>query len=149
MSETFEGTEIQLTATSESAGSVTFTVKAVEDKNEITVKIHYTRDDGNYDKWNVWAWPEGKGGAQYDFTSENDEMVTVAKFEGRSISRLGYRIRKGDWAENDPIEVDRYIDLSNILSGTIHYYVKSGVYDGTMVMEEDVLFGLKGNFGKI
>ncbi|EOS34019.1 pullulanase, type I [Lachnospiraceae bacterium A4] len=143
VSETFEGTEIQLTATSESAGSVTFTVKAVEDKNEITVKIHYTRDDGNYDEWNVWAWPEGKGGAQYDFTSENDEMVTVAKFEGRSISRLGYRIRKGDWAENDPIEVDRYIDLSNILSGTIHYYVKSGVYDGTMVMEEDVLLGSK------
>ncbi|MDE7321924.1 MAG: type I pullulanase [Lachnospiraceae bacterium] len=141
--DTFEGTEIQLTATAESTGSVDFVVRAVEDKNEIVVKLHYSRSDNNYTDWNVWAWPEGKGGTQYDFESENGDMVATAKFEGRSIGALGYRIRKGNWAEDDPIKDDRYIDLSNILSGTVHYYVESGKFDGTMAMEEDVLLGSK------
>lgn len=138
----FEGKEIGLTAAG-AKGSVDFTVRVVEDKNEIVIKLHYSRGDSNYAGWNVWAWPEGKSGMQYDFKPENGGMTAAAKFEGRSIAALGYKIRKGDWEEEDPIKDDRYIDLSNILSGTIHYYVESGKFDGTMVMEDDVLLGSK------
>ncbi|NBP51903.1 MAG: hypothetical protein EBU70_12160, partial [Actinobacteria bacterium] len=31
------------------------------------VVVHYARLDGDYDGWNLWAWPLGKEGAAHAF----------------------------------------------------------------------------------
>ena len=84
----FSGKEITLTATAQLESgnlSVNFKVKVVEDKNEITLRLHYTRPDGKYDGWNVWAWTESMGGAGYEFheTGENGEKIVTFNLEGR------------------------------------------------------------------
>ena len=149
----FDGKEITLTADARTAAgkelSVTFTVKVVEDKNEITLRLHYTRGDNDYTGWNVWAWPEGKEGAAYEFDAqngENGEKVLTFTFKGREISALNYIIRKStadkEWADKD-VDADRFIDLTDVLSGTVDYWVESGVFAGRRELGEDVLLGTK------
>ena len=54
---------------------------------ELIMKLHYHREDGAYDGWDAWLWPDGGEGGGYAFADEGGEMV----------------------------------------SGTVHIYVKSGV----------------------
>lgn len=138
--DSFTGDRLEFQA---QAGSrtVDFTVEVTENTDRITVKLHYTRADGNYTDWNVWAWPEGKGGAAYPFVEENGERVAEITLEGRATGRLGFIIRKGDWLDRD-IGDDRFIDLTNVLSGTVHYYVSSGVRDGR-IDTSDAVTGVK------
>lgn len=148
----FTGKEITLTATASLAGdgsiSKTFTVKVVEDKNEITLRLHYTRAKKDYEGWNVWAWWEGQNGAGYKFDedgTQGDKIVTFT-LEGRKDSILNYIIRRStaaqEWAEKD-IDADRFVDLSDVLSGTVDYWVDSGVFAGRRVLGDDVLLGAK------
>ena len=145
VADTFAGDTITVTATAgegSSAVKSTVVLKVVNDTNQITVKVHYNRPGNDYDGWNVWAWAEGKGGSQYDYVASGNEMIAEIEAKGRSISRLGYRIRKGDWEEKD-VDEDRYIDLSNVLSGTVHYYVTQGELAGRMEFDDDVVTGVK------
>lgn len=152
IAEDFAGTSVELTAT-ETGGlaTVTFEIKVVEDKNKITIKLHYNRPDGDYENWNVWAWSdgmEGLDGARYDFKQENNETVATIILDGRKSIEFGYIVRKSvegnEWAEKDPNkELNRYIDLSTILSGTIDCYVDSGKDEVSEVLGEDILTGVK------
>ncbi len=148
----FAGKTIELIATEkDGTATITFEIKVVEDKNEITIRLHYNRPDGNYQNWNVWAWTEGtegQDGARYDFKEESSEMVATISLNGRKNSRFGYIIRKSegdnDWVEKDPNkELNRYIDLSQILSGTIDCYVESGKDDVREELGDDILKGVK------
>ena len=146
----FTGDEITLTATAKEDPdlSAVFTAKVVEDKNEITLRLHYTRTDGAYAGWNVWAWGKGMKDAGHEFDSdgENGEKVATFNLEGRKTDALNYIIRKSiegnEWADKD-IDADRTIDLSDVLSGTVDYYVDSGVFAGRRVLGDDVLLGAK------
>ena len=122
---------------------------AVQDTNEITVKVHYTRDGGDYTGWNLWAWSEsGLGGAQYNFVEENGEMVaTVKKIPGRTTSRLGYHTRLNEWDAQD-YGSDQWIDLKDIVSGTVHYYINASRTGGTRVLGSDAIVGNKINSAK-
>ncbi len=146
IAETFIGKTVELTATAGS-DTVAITIKVVEDKNEITVRLHYNRPDHNYTGWNVWTWGDGSS-AVVQFTSDDEAGGKVAeiKLEGRTASVMNYIIRKStesnEWEEKDP-GMDCYIDLSDILSGTVDYYVASGQFPGTRVLGDDVLIGVK------
>ena len=146
VAETFEGNVIELTATAGS-DTVTFTVKVVADKNEITLRLHYNRPDKDYTGWNVWTWGDGSS-AVVQFTADDEAGGKVAemKLEGRTASVMNFIIRKSiegnDWAEKDP-GMDCYIDLSDVLSGTVDYYMESGQFPGTRVLGDDVLIGVK------
>ena len=37
-----------------------------------TIIIHYNREDGNYDNWDVWAWPKDAEGTNYPFSYSDD-----------------------------------------------------------------------------
>jgi len=115
----------------------------MEDTNEVTIKLHYDRSDNTYTDWNAWIWADGLGGKQYDFTEENGEMVATITVDGRKTSNLWYRIRKGDWKENDHNGKDQKIDFSDIVSGTVHYYIESGVWGTTRVLGTDAVTGNK------
>ncbi len=146
VSETFAGNRINLTATA-GTDTVEFELKVVEDKNEITVRLHYHRPDGKYENWNVWTWGASSS-AVVQFTSddENGGKVAEIKLPGRTASVMNYIIRRSipgnDWAEKD-FEKDCYIDLSEVLSGTVDYYVESREFPGKRVLGEDVLIGVK------
>lgn len=150
VNQAFAGDKVTLKATAKENQelSVTFTLKVVEDKNEITLRLHYTRPNSDYEGWNVWAWGNGVKDGRHDFDSdgENGEKVATFILEGRKTAALNYIIRKSvegnEWLEKD-VDADRSIDLSNVLSGTIDYYVQSGVFKGEIVLGDDVLFGVK------
>ena len=148
VAETFAGKTIDLTATA-GEESIKFTVKVVEDKNQITLRLHYHRPDGNYENWNVWSWRVGSEGKQYDFDSEDENGAKVVTFEleGRSTSVLNYIIRKSTptdpWGGGKDFPEDCFVDLSDILSGTVDYYVESGVFPGTRILGNDVFLGVK------
>ncbi len=148
----FTGTSVELTATeTNGTATVTFEIKVVEDKNQITIKLHYSRPNGDYENWNVWAWSEGaegQDGARYDFKEVNGEKVATITLDGRKNSKLGYIVRKSedenDWVEKDPNkELDRFIDLSEILSGTVDCYIESGKDAVREELAEDILKGIK------
>lgn len=119
------------------------TAAEITDTNIVTVKLHYDRgSDADYTDWNAWIWLKGKGGQQYDFEEENGEMVAAVTVEGRATSKVYYRIRKGDWKEKD-VDKDQEIDISDIVSGTVHFYIKTGVEGGTRVLGADAIIGNK------
>ncbi len=144
--ETFEGTTVTLTAASGS-DKVTFDSKVFADNNKITLKIHFHREDGDYEGWNVWGWRTGAGGEGYEFEDEDGEkVVTIALDDARANSDYNYIVRKrvgdNDWADkNDPN--DQKIDLSDVLSGTVHFYIEGGKPNGTRVLGDDALTGAK------
>ena len=97
------------------------TVKAAED---LVLKLHYHREDGNYDGWDAWLWEEGGEGAGYAFEEEDGEMVAT-KVVTPGASSVGFIVRTADWAKD--IDADQFIDISEMVSGTVHVYVESGV----------------------
>ena len=119
------------------------TAAPVVDNNKVTVKIHYNRPSGDYEGWNAWLWSDTTGGAQYDFVEENGEMVATITVEGRKTNNINFRIRYGDWKDNDHNAKDQSINISDVVSGTVHYYVDKGVWGGIKVLDGDAIVGNK------
>ena len=44
---------------------------------ELTINLHYLREDGAYTGWNVWLWAEGGEGNAYQFGTETDDKGVV------------------------------------------------------------------------
>ena len=107
---------------------------------DLVVKLHYHREDGDYTDWSVWFWEAGAGGADFAFAEENGEMVaTVVVTPG--TSSLGFIVRKPDWTKD--MDMDQFIDLAECVSGTVHVYVESGVEGYTKEYGDDVVLGTK------
>ena len=126
--------------------------------DDITLRIHYYRPDGDYDGWNLWLWDNDgyyETEPLYQFEAGNNEMIcTVTVPTG--TKHVGYIVRYGEWEKKD-VEHDQFINLNGILSGTIDFYITSGVpsqeaanyvpsidqlcSDGFMVLGQDVVFG--------
>ena len=113
-----------------------------KDVNQVTVIVHYNRTDGNYDNWNLYMWNEN-GSKQYDFTAGEGEVVTTIQVEGRATQSVNFKVRKSvgsnKWAAE---EGQVTVDLSTIVSGTIHVYT-GGKYSNTQTMEDDVVYANK------
>jgi pullulanase len=84
----------------------------------IEITIHYHREDGEYDNWDVWAWGGGQDGA-VAFT-ETDAFGAIARFTvAEGTSSVGFIVRVPGWSNretgpdwNNPGDGDRMIDLS-------------------------------------
>ena len=107
----------------------------------ITIKLHYSRKDEAYSGWNVWAWALSTGGKQYEFVEEEKEMVATVTADSQSVISLSYIVRKGLWEEQEFGE--RRVDLSKVLSGTVHCYVVSGQQEVKTVLGGDAVLGNK------
>ncbi len=106
----------------------------------VILKLHYFREDGNYAPWDVWLWPAGGEGAGYAFTEENGEMVATMEVPAGTTS-IGYIVRTQEWTKD--IDMDQFIEIDEVVSGTVHFYVKSGVEGGEKVYADDVVTGTK------
>ncbi len=119
------------------------TVDLSQDVNQITLRIHYSRSDGDYTGWNVAAWNDELN-RQYDFQAENGEMVATALLPGRSTQDFSFKIRKTvgtvKWAQE---EAQVRVDLSSTLSGTVDVYVTAGQGQTGLVRGADTVTGNK------
>lgn len=112
-------------------------VKAAED---LTIKLHYHREDENYDGWTVWLWDDGGDGADYEFAEEDGEMVAT-KVITPGVTSEGFIVRTEDWTKD--VDADQFIDISEMVSGTVHVYVESGVEGYTKEYGDDAVTGVK------
>lgn len=77
----------------------------------IFIKVHYRRFDESYDEWNLWLWPEGKDGKEFDFVDKDDFGVVLETTLTPSDSdEYGFIVRKGEWEVKD-VDEDRFIFL--------------------------------------
>lgn len=106
----------------------------------VTLKLHYHRADESYDGWDVWMWAAGMDGAGYAFANEGGEMVATMTAPAGTAS-VGFIVRTQDWTKD--IDEDQFIDIAEVVSGTVHIYVESGVKGYTKVYGGDVVTGVK------
>ena len=122
------------------SGTADFTVEEGDDvvkgqpdtpEYDITIKVHYYRPDGNYGEWEVHMW-NGVESLSSTRKFELEEVTyqgttygaTATYYADASDTWVGYIIKKPDWTK-DP-DGDRKIDISDVLSGTVHVYAKTG-----------------------
>nr|WP_297708144.1 type I pullulanase [uncultured Butyrivibrio sp.] len=117
--------------------SASITVRADEG---VTLKLHYHREDGAYDGWDVWLWPEGGEGDGYPFEDENGEMVATMQVKS-GTTKVGFIVRTADWTKD--VDMDQFIDISEVISGTVHAYVESGVEGAVKEYGDDIMTGTK------
>ena len=115
---------------------------AAADSNSdgVTIKLHYHRSDESYDGWDVWFWAEGKDGNGYPFAEEEGEMVSTFTADA-GVARVGFIVRTASWQKD--IDADQFIDIADVVSGTVHVYVESGVEGYTRELGENAVTGLK------
>ena len=114
------------------------------DKNEVNIVVHYSGVEA--DGINLCAWGVDGLDAQYNFT--NGE-TTITIDDARSAQYVAFKIRQSTsanaWAKQTS---EIKVDLSKILSGTIHVYVKwenldQGNVQVSQSMDADVVLGSK------
>ncbi|MCR5278417.1 MAG: type I pullulanase [Lachnospiraceae bacterium] len=106
----------------------------------VILKVHYEREDKDYAPWDVWLWPAGGDGAGYAFEPEDGEMVATMEVPAGVIS-VGFIVRTQDWTKD--IDMDQFIDITEVVSGTVHAYIKSGIEGYTKFYGDDVVIGTK------
>ena len=107
----------------------------------ITIKLHYHRGDDVYDGWDVWFWEEGGGaGEGIPFQEEDGDMVATKEVTP-GITSVGFIVRTQDWLKD--FDGDQFIDISEVISGTVHIYVESGIEGYTKEFGDDVVTGVR------
>lgn len=99
-------------------------VKA-EESGSVQVNVHYHRYDDAYDGWNLWLWPYGGDGSAYEFNGEDDFGKVCSTTISASADQIGLIVRLNEWESKD-CDVDRFIDISNAVNGTIDVYLVQG-----------------------
>lgn len=121
-------------------GNISFNVSEVKAEEGLTLKLHYHREDGAYDGWDVWLWEVGGDGAAYEFAEEDGEMVATKQVTA-GVTSVGFIVRTADWSKD--IDEDQFIDISEMVSGTVHIYVESGVKGYEKEYGDDAVTGTK------
>ncbi|GAB4515605.1 MAG: type I pullulanase [Phycisphaerales bacterium] len=74
--------------------------------------VHYHRQDGNYDGWNLWSWTDGAEGDAYPL----DNPTAYGRYATIELAgdaqRQGLIVRKNNWEQRD-IQFDRWVDLDD------------------------------------
>ena len=108
--------------------------------DQLVIKLHYNRPDGNYTDWSVWFWAAGAEGTDNPFVEEDGEMVCTYNVPAGALE-VGYIVRTPDWGKD--VDKDQFIDVSAYISGTIHVYVESGVEGHKLKEGDDIVAGTK------
>ncbi len=106
----------------------------------VVIKLHYHRGDGDYAPWSVWFWEDGKDGADYPFADEDGEKVATIELSAGCM-KVGFIVRTQAWDKD--ISEDQFIDISEMISGTVHAYVEAGVKGATKTYGDDAVKGIK------
>ena len=75
---------------------------------ELKVTVHYRRNAGDYEGWNMWTWNDGTNGSARYFTSHDDygKIATFTAKNDGGIDSVGFKVRKSTpinaWDKQDP-----------------------------------------------
>ena len=115
----------------------------------VQIKIHYAREDGNYEGWNVFQW----GGIEATAFEVGEDEAVATIYANSNPGSIGFIVRystaDNEWADREQAVLndgnrmveDAFPELSNVKSGTIHVYVKSGDLGTTAEAGDDVVYG--------
>ncbi len=67
--------------------------------------------------------------------------MVATKVVTPGVTSIGFIVRTADWAKD--VDKDQFIDISEMVSGTVHIYVESGVEGYTKEYGEDAVTGVK------
>ena len=112
-----------------------------DETDQVVIKLHYNRPDGDYTDWSVWFWNMGQDGKDIPFAEENGEMVATFPVDA-GVTSVGFIVKLPNWAAKD-VNEDQFIDVAAYLSGTVHVYVESGVKGFTVTLGDDIVSGIK------
>lgn len=115
-------------------------IKDVEN-GKITLKFHYTRNDGAYDKWKLWVWEDAGSGKDYVFEIVDENGACSIVTVDNKVLEVGYLIHTEDWEKD--IEIDRSINISDVASGMIDVYLTQGEEKAEIKKSPDVVSGSK------
>lgn len=104
------------------------------------IKLHYNRPDGEYAPWRVWFWADGAEGGDYYFEETDGEQVATMNVSP-GVTRVGFIVRTEDWTKD--VDKDQFIEIPEVISGTVHIYVEAGVEGFTREYGDDVVKGIK------
>lgn len=91
----------------------------------ITVVFHFTKDDNDYSDYRMWLWTIGDG-FEVNMTAGATEATYVLN-ETSATLQVGYIIKRGEGWEAKDYDSDRFVDLTQVVSGQVDVYIKSGV----------------------
>jgi glycosidase len=93
------------------------------------VELRYVRPDQDYTDWNLWVWSTGAKIDRIDFYKIEDGVASARIEIGKETSRMGFKIRKGEWEAID-VDTDRFVvaPLDQIIT-------KATVTSGQMAIE--------------
>jgi len=98
-------------------------IQTVKAATSVSITVHYHRSDASYDGWNLWVWPEGSDGKQYDFSASTDAFGKTATFTVDSAATaFGFIVRLNEWEQKD-IATDRFFDITG---GKAEIWLKQG-----------------------
>jgi len=106
---------------------------------DVEIIINYQREDGDYDKWNIWSWPEGKEGSAFPFNDMSD-FGAVARFTvADAETSVGFIVRTDNWDKD--VDEDRFIDLTIgneiwVFSEQYEFFYEPPSENGTTVRHE-------------
>lgn len=94
-------------------------------EKDLLVRIHYHREDGDYEPWSVWLWGTGDG-TDNPFTGTDDFGVYLEYTAAPDVTSLGFIVRTESWGKD--IEDDQFINVDGSITGdTLDVYIESGV----------------------
>ncbi|NQD65651.1 pullulanase, partial [Bacillus haikouensis] len=94
---------------------------------ERTVRFTYTRDDKQYDGWNIWAWNTGVQDDQLNFDSYENGVATANIAVAPETEQFGFVLRSTeDWETAEKEFGDRFIKV-NKNDALTKAYITSGV----------------------
>ncbi|MDE7238708.1 MAG: hypothetical protein K2N41_03235, partial [Lachnospiraceae bacterium] len=95
-----------------------------ERESELLLRIHYHREDGNYEPWSMWLWGSGDG-TDNPFTGEDEFGVYLEYIVDTSTTEVGFIVRTENW-EKDIVD-DQFISVGSVTSDALDVYIESGV----------------------
>ena len=104
------------------------------------IEFHYHRADGDYDPWSVWMWGDGQEGNDYPLEAKDGDAVAKIELPA-GVTSVGFIVRTKDWAKD--YDEDQFIDISEMISGTVIVKVESGVEGFTKEYGDDAVRGIK------
>ena len=125
-------------------GVFSFTASAEETTYPVEVKVHYQRDDGNFEGWNVFQW----GGVQATAFEVNGTEAVATIYANSNSGDIGFIVRystaDNEWADREWVNADTgdrtVTGLSDIVTGTVHVYVDhANPAETTIVYGDDVI----------
>ena len=103
-----------------------YTKKAYADDDKITVVFHFT-GASDLNDYRLWLWDIGDG-AEYIMENTGDEAVFSKDYDASTL-KIGFIVKKGEGWEAKDYATDRFVSLTDVVSGTVHVRIVSKTAD--------------------